>query len=368
MQTTFVADPDTQLVSTIRDRADDPDVSGLLVLIATGDVPEESGLSLALRDLSIPIFGGIFPGILYEGTQYRSGAVIVSLQKTPSTTVIDDLSDPETDIQTALKDSVAVPSEITAFVFVDGYAERINTLVQRLFESYGVECRFLGGGAGSLSDQKDASLITNDGVLSDAAVLATVQIPSQLGVSHGWRDVGGPFRINEANGTTLSTLDNEAAFSVYRRVVETDAETDLTRENFFEIAKSYPFGISRLHGEKIVRDPFEVSQDGSITCFGDLPEGEYLHVLTGNETSLVSAARDATDIATSGDPSGPLVVFDCISRSLYLEDEFETEIDAIGGPTDPAVGALTIGEIANDAEGLLQFYNKTVVVSQISDT
>jgi hypothetical protein len=367
MQTTFVAEPDRELIPTIRERADDPDIAGLLVLAATGDVPEKSELSPVLRDLSVPIFGGVFPGVLYEGVHHSSGAVVVSLQKTPSTTVISDISDPQTDIQAALRDSVAVPAETTVFIFVDGYADRTNTLVRRLFESYGVECRFLGGGAGSLSDGNDACLITNDGVLSDAAVLATVQIPSQLGVSHGWQDVDGPFRINEADGTTLSVLDNESAFSVYRRVVETDAETDLTRENFFAVAKSHPFGISRLHGEKIVRDPFEVSSDGSITCFGDLPEGEYLHVLTGNESSLVSAARDATDTATSGDPSGPLVVFDCISRSLYLDEEFGREINAIGGPSDPAVGALTIGEIANDDEGLLQFYNKTVVVSQLSD-
>lgn len=368
MQTTFVAEPDTQLVSTIQERADASDVAGLLVLVAADGVPDESVLTPVLRELSVPIFGGFFPGVLYEGQRYSSGAVVVSLREPPKTTVITELSDPETDIRANLRDSVAAPDETTAFVFVDGYASRIDALVQRLFESYGVECRFLGGGAGSLSDEETACLITNDGVLSDAAILATVEIPSRIGVSHGWRDVDGPFRINEADGTTLSVLDSESAFSVYRRVIEADADTGLTRDNFFEIAKSYPFGISRLHGEKIVRDPFDVGPDGSITCFGNLPEGEYLHVLTGSASSLVSAARAATETATGGDQSGPILAFDCISRALYLEDEFQTELAAIGGPTDPIIGALTIGEIANDAEGLLQFYNKTVVVSQLTDS
>lgn len=365
MKTTFVAGLGTGLQSVAREYAADPAVTGLLVLAANDGGADISTLDSLVQELSIPVFGGIFPGVLFEGDRHTDGAVVVALSVEPTVTVVTGLSDPETAIRPQLDASVATPGETTAFVFADGYAARIGTFVQRLFESYGLECRFVGGGAGSLSSEGDPCIITDDGVLSDAAVLATVPSPSNVGISHGWREVGGPFRVNDAAGATLSMLGDESAFDVYRRVVEADSGTTLTRENFFEVAKSYPFGISRLHEEKLVRDPFKVDGDGTITCFGEIPEGEYLHVLTGNPVSLVDAAGDATRAAARDNGAGPLAVFDCISRVLYLEEVFDDELDAIAGPGDPAFGALTIGEIANGDGGHLQFHNKTVIVARV---
>ena len=57
---------------------------------------------------------------------------------------------------------------------------------------------------------------------------------------------------------------------------------------------------------------------------------------------------------------------DCISRALFLEHEFELELQAIAEQfTDnhAMFGALVLGEIANSGSGYLEFYNKTTVVS-----
>lgn len=367
MESSFVSTVGTELATTVREYATADDVGGVLVLAASEGMADGDALDTVAREVTTPVFGGIFPGILYAGERYDEGAVVAGLPVEPTTTVVTGLSDPDRDIRSQLSANVATPGETTAFVFVDGYAERVGVFVERLFESYGVECRFLGGGAGSLTAEDTPCIVTDEGVLSDAAVLATLPAATTLGVRHGWQEVDGPFRVNDADGATLSMLADGTAFDVYRRVVEADAGRRLTRENFFDVAKSYPFGISRLHEEKIVRDPFKVSDGGSITCFGDVPEGEYLHVLKGRPESLVDAARGATSDAVSDADEGTLTAFDCISRALYLEDSFEAELDAIGGPSDPAWGALTIGEIANGEGGHLQFYNKTVVVAGIGD-
>jgi hypothetical protein len=47
---------------------------------------------------------------------------------------------------------------------------------------------------------------------------------------------------------------------------------------------------------------------------------------------------------------------------LYLEDKFERELSAVKTDDTPMIGALTIGEIANDGYGHLDYYNKTAVV------
>jgi len=360
MDCTFIDASGPSLSSVLRARATDPSVEGLLVL-AAGD--GFGTLDAIGGELPVPVFGGLFPAVLFEGERHGEGAVVVALDEAPTTTVVTGLSDPETAIRPQLQKSVATPGETTAFVFVDGFADRIGTFVQRLFESYGLECRFLGGGTGTFAGEPGPSVLTDEGLLTDAAVLATIECPSSLGVRHGWQEVDGPFRANHVDGATLSMLGDEPAFDVYRRVVESDTDRELTRENFFEVAKSYPFGISRLNEEKIVRDPFTVSADGAITCFGEIPEGEYLHVLTGTSSSLIGAASDATTEALD-DSGGSLLSFDCVSRVRYLEDDFGAELDAIGDRNEPTVGALTIGEVANCDGGHLQFYNKTVVVAQ----
>lgn len=354
----------TELPTLLQQRAADAGVEGLLVLAAEATSPPVREIDPVLQELSVPVFGGLFPEILFAGERYTEGAVVVDLHVEPTTTVIDGLSDPERAIRPQFQESVRTPGETTMFVFVDTFAAQIDEFVARLFESYGLECTFLGGGAGSLSMEQQPCLFTEEGVVEDAAVLATVERQSTVGVNHGWQDIDGPFRVNDATGRTISMLGDESAFSVYGRVVSEDSGVPLTRENFFEQAKSYPFGISRLHGEKIVRDPFAVDDDGSLTCFGDIPGGEYLHILKGEPASVVAAASTAADTAITSD--GPILSFDCISRVLYLGEQFGDELAVIGGPEDPAFGALTIGEIANDDSGHLQFYNKTIVVGQMA--
>ena len=59
----------------------------------------------------------------------------------------------------------------------------------------------------------------------------------------------------------------------------------------------------------------------------------------------------------------------CISRILFLEEDFQKELNKIVDtlrskhPKISVSGALTLGEISSFGNGYLEFYNKTVVVS-----
>lgn len=360
MQTAFVTDT-VGMVETLSAFDDDPAVRGIVVLATAASTPEPEEIDPALRGLSVPVFGGVFPEILHEGEKHDTGAVVAGLAVEPGVTVVTGLSDPGTEFRAALPGH---PGGETAFVLVDAYATRIEDFITALFNAYGLGVNYVGGGAGSLSEEGSPCLFTGEGLLADAAAFATVDAPTSVGVRHGWEAIAGPFCVTAAEGPTLAELDGEPAFEVYRRVVEADADVSIDPENFFDIAKSYPFGLSRLGGEKIVRDPFEVADDGALTCFGNVPEGEFVHVLKGRNDSLIEAAGDAYKRAVGdGDTDGDVLFFDCISRALYLEDAFADELDAVGGTDSPALGALTVGEIANDGEGHLDYYNKTAVAA-----
>ena len=109
-------------------------------------------------------------------------------------------------------------------------------------------------------------LLTNEGLLVDAAVVARLGSHAGVGVAHGWSKIAGAFRITEAENTVLKSLDWRPAFEVYREVVEAHSGQTFSDDNFFDIAKAYPFGLARLDAEHIVRDPLMTRDDGALIC------------------------------------------------------------------------------------------------------
>ncbi|MFO7833069.1 MAG: FIST C-terminal domain-containing protein [Halohasta sp.] len=368
MEVTYCPDPSEGLETALRSTAGSASVEGILLLSTPDPAVRSAAVESALAAVEVPVFGGVFPELVYGGTRKATGALVVGLPSEPAVTTVSSLDDDGTSFGEALDASLPAAGYETAFVFVDAHASGIESFVDSLFRTYSVELNFLGGGAGTLESDGEPCLFTDEGIVGDAAVVAAIPEAMGIGVNHGWQQVAGPFRVTDASGSTLHALDGEPALSVYGEVVADAAGTALNRENFFEIAKSYPFGRTRMDGEAIVRDPFSVDDSGAIDCFGELPEGEFLTVLEGDPDSLVAAARTAAADARAGvDSPAGIVCFDCISRVLYLESAFDRELAALTTDELPAVGALTIGEIANDGTGHLDYYNKTAVVGAIEE-
>ncbi|MFC2092297.1 FIST N-terminal domain-containing protein [Bacteroidota bacterium] len=69
--------------------------------------------------------------------------------------------------------------------FVDGFSKRISSLIDSLFNIFGLEFNYIGGGASSLDMQQNPCFFTNNGLLMDSAVLALLDIESGIGVCHG---------------------------------------------------------------------------------------------------------------------------------------------------------------------------------------
>ncbi len=340
-------------------------VEGLGIFAAPDEGLDQSFESF-LQRLEVPVFGGIFPELIYHGEKKETGAVICGLTTEPHVMTIPELSDPDQEYTTQLDADLPAEGYETGFVFVDAYAKEIERFLDSLFRTYSVELDYIGGGAGTLEMEQQPCLFTNDGVIEDSAVVAAIKSSIELGVKHGWQEIAGPFKVTDADGPTLQSLDRKPAFSVYKEMVDQHASNELTRDNFFEIAKGYPFGIARMDGEQIVRDPFKVTDADGLDCFGDVPEGEFVHILQGEPDSLIDAAQQARDeIKTAEQEAEAVFFFDCISRVLYLKDNFERELAGVVEEETQMLGALTIGEIANDGSGHLDYYNKTAVVGTV---
>ncbi len=320
-----------------------------------------------LKESIKPVFGGIFPEIIHGDQKYTKGTVFAGIESETDVLTIDKLSDIAANYDDQLEEKVSDDKiHKTLFVFVDGFSKRISALIDAMFNYLGLDINYVGGGAGSLSFIQKPCLFTNNGLLEDAAILAFVDTDSGIGVSHGWEKISGPFKITECDRNVIKSLDWKPAFDVYKEEVEKQSAKKFTADNFFDIAKGFPFGILKLDAESIVRDPISVDEDGGLVCVGELFADSFVDILRGENNNLIEAARTAfqRSLTAFGESNNPVsaIFIDCISRVLFLEEHFSEEIKAVSENNVPVFGALSIGEIANSGRDFLEFYNKTAVV------
>ncbi len=348
------------------------DVNGILILSADENNYDNKKIDEIIKKIKTPIFGGIFPEIIYQNQKLKKGVIVAGITETPDITIINKLSNENIDYEEIIKEKISSFDDTkTMFVLVDGLSKRISALIESLFNLFGIEVNYIGGGAGSLSFIQKPCLFSNEGLLMDAALLVSTKITSGIGVNHGWSKIDGPFTVTESEKNIIKTIDWKPAFELYKEVVEKHSKKTFTDDNFFDISKSYPFGIAKHGVENIVRDPLMVGENNSLICVGEVPEESIIEILSGDTTSLIKAAKKASEIATKNISSNfeinTTLFIDCISRVLFLEDDFKKELDAVYDPKNQLIGALTLGEIANSGKDYVEFYNKTAVVGVLDN-
>ncbi|WP_282041592.1 FIST signal transduction protein [Winogradskyella flava] len=353
----------TEIVSVISDH-----VNQNAALITVGEHTEIDidNLIEELNTAGLRFMGGLFPKVIHGNSILDKGIVINTLNNLESMFLIKNISTKDYEIpEVHFKQN----QDYSLFTYVDGLTSNISHYLSELYEHYGMQTNYFGGGAGSLSLEQQPCVFCNDGIFQDAAVFAVMSMSSRIGVRHGWSKVEGPFIVTKAEGNIIKEINWKNPFEVYKEVVEAHSGKTFTDDNFFDIAKGYPFGIVKDNAECIVRDPLMVNENNELVCVGELEDNTLVDILNGNEASLIAAAEEATkeSVAQAIMPRKAIII-DCISRILFLEENFDKELTAITStiqnhfPEVSIGGALTLGEISSYGEGFLEFYNKTVVV------
>ena len=322
------------------------------------------GLDPIIAGLGIPMFGGLFPGVLFEGQACKRGAVLIG-HPVRTRVVAIDISGTDAPPQDWTQHLDGLH---TIIAYLDATCSS-GHLMRALFDARGTNATWCGGGAGGLDFVRRPALITPEGLRSGVAVLAGLDTTTQLGVTHGWKPFGDPLLVTESRGNDIVTLDWRPALEVYREAVEHHSGTRFEQRDFFELASRFPLMIERFGAEGVVRDPLSKLDDGAIRCAGDIPEHSTVRVATGGFEDMIEAAARAKEQATASvAPAAGTVALtiDCISRALLLGDRLSDELDVMRVPGVPQAGALTIGEIASSSNHFLQVHNKTTVLAMIA--
>lgn len=311
----------------------------------------------------IRIAGGIFPMILHDEKCLETGVIMKKLNSN-SDTHICHVTEDEYDVN-ELPD---LSDEINSCIlFVDGFMPSIPRFLESLYEKYWNSVDFFGAGCGSINFESSPCIFSNEGLFQDAALLISVSTNMNFGVKHGWEKVEGPVIANKTDKNKILELNWRPAFEVYKEIVENNSAHSFDNEDFYSIAKGYPFGIYKQEEEEIVRDILAVGENNEIICVTDINENVSLNILHGNKENLISCAGDASKCAFDGVEAEDFLIVDCISRVLFLGDDFSKELksvkESVRTSNSELEGVVSLGEISSVEGGILELYNKTIVVA-----
>lgn len=336
----------------------------LLIFIAEQSASEAAALIELFSSNGLKFFGGIYPTIIVETKNHHKGLVVIEVPYVQEV------------IKFSMKDE-ATFKEIrnleginTAILLIDAMVSETDLLLKKVYGLLNNQINIVGGGAGFMSFEQQPCIFTQDGMFDDGAILALMTSKSKIGVKHGWEVFAGPFIATSTEKNIIKELNWRPAYEVYKEVIEANSTNEFTENNFIDIAKIFPFGIYKEGAEYVVRDPIAINEDNEIVCISEVPENSTLQILTGDPEKLILAANDvAYQTFHAENESNCLMVFDCITRVMYLDTQFEDELKAMQnvyeGKKCKIRGVSTLGEIASSGMGFVDFYNKTIVASSL---
>lgn len=345
-----------------------------LGVLAVLPEPEQDGvpeLQQVARELGVPLVGAIFPALIRDGEFLSRGLWLRGFPEMPAHFLLAELAADDmaagARISAAARDVVgdAGTGECPSlFLIFDAMVPKISTILCDVFSALATSVRYAGVNAGSESFQPMPCLFDQDRLVGNG-VLGLLLVGEHAVVEHGYPVAKTLMRAISTTGNRIHLIDNRPALEVYQEIVRAEFGVRLTRENFYDYAVHYPFGVVLAAGV-VVRIPVGFEEDGSIVCVGEVPPNSMLRLIRGpspESSGCVSAlARELAQ--SSRNVSNPLLTFYCAGRRMHLGDEANRELEMLRQETGSArlLGALSLGEIGTlEAMGMPEFHNAAIV-------
>ncbi len=329
----------------------------LMIMVGEKSADQVPEMIDYLNQQNVSFFGGIFPEIIVGNKNRKEGYVVEKLQPVHSSLVFPFMMRFSQDRE--------MLRGMTAIVFVDGLSSRMKDLTDTVFNKLGDTVTYIGGGAGFYDMHHRPCIFDNKRLYEDALYICIVDNEARMALEHGWNKMSGPYYVKRSYDNVISHLDSYKAFDVYRHVIEEEEDLTLFKEDFFIYAKDHPFGINEEDGSLIIRDPIAVNDNDEIICVAGIPEGSEVYILNGDADTLLKSSLHITQVCRNHAPQKYLpLLFDCISRAMFLGKRFPDELDIIQANLNYGIeGALSIGEIATRKNGELVIHNKATVLA-----
>ncbi len=219
------------------------------------------------------------------------------------------------------------------------------------------EVSVFGGGADTYAPD-GASYVFTKGALLKKGLIAVcfestvleVNVTSQL----GWKPLGRQREVTDMFGDNIITeLDHEPAISVYEKYLDIRKN-----KHFNHDTMEFPVLLER-NGNILARLPNAITNDGALIFAADFRVGEKIWLAYGDPNELLQLSRETQKRICEFSPEGVLV-FSCVSRRAFLQNDVEADIGFLRQMEVPSSGLYTYGEIIRAGKGV-EVLNVTMV-------
>jgi hypothetical protein len=217
-------------------------------------------------------------------------------------------------------------------ILADGMSGSEETIIERIRDSTNIP--FVGGSAGDDLAFRATLVAANGGTFEHAAVLALLRVPAghKIIKTQSFRLLGKVLTATEVDeaARTVHRFNGVPAVEGYAQALGIDTAGVAAR------FMTNPVGLM-AGNELYVRSPQRVLEDGSIVFYSRIRENSELELL--ESTDIVADTAKALEGSYRA-----LVVFNCIWRTLQLQEEDRCEAFAALFANTPTVGFSTYGE------------------------
>lgn len=351
---------------------------GVLALLPEAEKDSVPLLQRICSAAGIPLVGGIFPELIAQGAFTRQGCWLLCFDQAPFYVLQDNLpGDSEGAVRAAeglaarVREHIGSPDEeATLFMLFDALVPNISTLLDELYLKLANRVHYAGANAGSETFQPMPCLFDNQRIVGNAVLALLVRRHHGAILEHGYKLPEKSYTATSTDGNRISHIDWRPAFEVYCELVRAQYGVEVTRDNFYEYAVHFPFGIVRANHNVLVRIPVALGDDGSLYCIGEVPPHSVLSLLEAPQPGSQETAAmliDRLSRLNGGTQGQNLLLFYCAGRRMHLGREAaEHEMQALAqrGGVAQVIGALSLGEIgASSLRGYPLFHNATLVTS-----
>jgi hypothetical protein len=222
-------------------------------------------------------------------------------------------------------------------ILADGLSGAEEVVMERIGDLTNIP--FVGGSAGDDLAFRATLVAANGRTFEHAAVLALLRVPAGYRIikTQSFRLLGKTLTATEVDEAkrTVRRFNGMPAVEAYAQALTVDGDS-VDGAGVAACFMSNPVGLM-VGDELFVRSPQRVLADGSIVFYSRIREGAELELL--ESTDIIADTRQALHGSHRA-----LIVFNCIWRTLQLQEEGQCRAFGALFANTPAVGFSTYGE------------------------
>lgn len=344
---------------------------GVLALFPENEKEHIPVLQKLCTDRSISLVGAVFPCLLSNEGFHSEGLLLICFDKMPPFTLFGGLSDaPDKStahldkLVTTLQQQLTGRTNNTLFLCFDAMVPNIASTLAHLYLRLADSVHYVGVNAGSESFTSMPCLFDNKRIMQDAVLALILDEGTKQTLQHGYRSPDNMLIATSTEGNRIDTIEWRPAFEVYQQHVKKQYDVDITKDNFYQYAVHFPFGIIRADNKVLVRIPVALNDDGSLSCVGEVPANSILTLLDAPAPESVHTAEDISD-ALSCEKGSDILAFYCAGRRMHFGDEAAiNELTTIRTAIAAGniMGALSLGEIGSSQQGGYPLFHNAAIV------